>query len=134
MRTKEALPAVGSSSSSATTLTSGPPKVNRFDAAAGTLCSAFDVLAQHQLFRDPSDDIDPPEEQVFIASWVDYCNKYGMGYALTDGSVGMHFNDSCHTSNSSETCFICTDQLDGETDWKLCIAVPVMQTLLPREL
>jgi len=27
-------------------------------------------------------------------SWVDYCNKYGMGYALTDGSVGVHFNDS----------------------------------------
>lgn len=34
------------------------------------------------------------EERVFIASWVDYCNKYGMGYALTDGSVGVHFNDS----------------------------------------
>ena len=27
-------------------------------------------------------------------SWVDYCNKYGMGYALTDGSVGVYFNDS----------------------------------------
>ncbi|KIJ27578.1 hypothetical protein M422DRAFT_271247 [Sphaerobolus stellatus SS14] len=31
--------------------------------------------------------------KVFIVSWVDYCNKYGMGYALTDGSVGVHFND-----------------------------------------
>jgi cell cycle serine/threonine-protein kinase CDC5/MSD2 len=35
-----------------------------------------------------------PEECVFIASWVDYCNKYGMDYDLTDGSVGVHFNDS----------------------------------------
>jgi cell cycle serine/threonine-protein kinase CDC5/MSD2 len=68
--------------------------VNGFDAAAETLCAAFDALAQHQLFRDPSDDINLPEERVFIASWVDYCNKYGMGYALTDGSVGVHFNDS----------------------------------------
>jgi hypothetical protein len=68
--------------------------VNGFDAAAETLCAAFDALARHQLFRDPSDDVDLPEEQVFIASWVDYCNKYGMGYALTDGSVGVHFNDS----------------------------------------
>jgi hypothetical protein len=68
--------------------------VNGFDAAAETLCAAFDALAQHQLFRDPSDDVDLPEERVFIASWVDYCNKYGMGYALTDGSVGVHFNDS----------------------------------------
>ncbi|KAI0247980.1 kinase-like domain-containing protein [Lactifluus subvellereus] len=90
MRTKEALPVVGS----ATIPTSGPPKVNGFDAAAETLCAAFDALAQGQLFRDPSDDMDLPEERVFIASWVDYCNKYGMGYALTDGSVGVHFNDS----------------------------------------
>ncbi|KAH8830063.1 hypothetical protein DL96DRAFT_1525428 [Flagelloscypha sp. PMI_526] len=35
-----------------------------------------------------------PEEPLFIVSWVDYCHKYGMGYALTDGSVGVHFNDS----------------------------------------
>ena len=82
---------LGSSSSSAI---SGPPKVNGFDAAAETLCAAFDAHAQHQLFRDPSDDVNLPEERVFIASWVDYCNKYGMGYALTDGSVGVHFNDS----------------------------------------
>ncbi|KAH9991935.1 kinase-like domain-containing protein [Russula vinacea] len=51
-------------------------RVNGFDAAAETLY------------------VDLPEERVFIASWVDYCNKYGMGYALTDGSVGVHFNDS----------------------------------------
>jgi len=117
VRTREALPVIGETpskhihqdrrlelmdreccidvgaSSGATTPTSGP-KVNGFDAAAETLCAAFDALAQRQLFRDPSDDVDLPEERVFIASWVDYCNKYGMGYALTDGSVGVHFNDS----------------------------------------
>lgn len=32
--------------------------------------------------------------KVFIVSWLDYCNKYGMGYALTDGTVGVYFNDS----------------------------------------
>jgi POLO box duplicated region len=80
--------------SSATTPTPGTPRINGFDAAAETLCTAFDALAQRQLFRDPSDDVDLSEEQIFIASWVDYCNKYGMGYALTDGSVGVHFNDS----------------------------------------
>jgi cell cycle serine/threonine-protein kinase CDC5/MSD2 len=36
----------------------------------------------------------PPTPKNFIVSWLDYCNKYGMGYALTDGSVGVHFNDS----------------------------------------
>ena len=77
-----------------TSATTPTPKVTGFESAAETLCTAFDAYSQGLLFRDPSDDVDLPEERVFIASWVDYCNKYGMGYALTDGSVGVHFNDS----------------------------------------
>lgn len=69
-------------------------KLNGFDAAAQTLTIAFAAKAAGKLFRDPRDDINIPDEKVFIVSWVDYCNKYGMGYALTDGSVGVHFNDS----------------------------------------
>lgn len=70
------------------------PKLNSFDAAAQTLTLAFDAKTVGKLFRDPREDINLPNERVFIVSWVDYCNKYGMGYALTDGSVGVHFNDS----------------------------------------
>jgi phospholipid-translocating ATPase len=33
------------------------------------------------------------------------------------------------TSDQSGTCFIRTDQLDGETDWKLRIAAPLCQHL-----
>jgi phospholipid-translocating ATPase len=33
------------------------------------------------------------------------------------------------TSDSNGTCFIRTDQLDGETDWKLKVAVPSCQKL-----
>ena len=33
------------------------------------------------------------------------------------------------TSDASGTCFIRTDQLDGETDWKLRVAVPECQKL-----
>lgn len=33
------------------------------------------------------------------------------------------------TSDQSGTCFIRTDQLDGETDWKLRAAVPACQKL-----
>ena len=33
------------------------------------------------------------------------------------------------TSESSGTCFIRTDQLDGETNWKLRVAVPFCQSL-----
>lgn len=70
------------------------PRMNGFDAAARTLTLAFDAKAMGKVFRDPREDACLPDERVFIVSWVDYCNKYGMGYALTDGSVGVHFNDS----------------------------------------
>jgi polo-like kinase 1 len=31
---------------------------------------------------------------VFVVSWLDYCAKYGMGFAMSDGTVSVHFNDS----------------------------------------
>ncbi|KAJ4473142.1 kinase-like domain-containing protein [Lentinula aciculospora] len=71
-------------------------QLSGFDAAAHVLTLAFESKAVGRVFRDPREDprIPLPEEKVFIVSWVDYCNKYGMGYALTDGSIGVHFNDS----------------------------------------
>lgn len=33
---------------------------------------------------------------VFVSKWIDYSNKYGLGYQLTNGCVGVHFNDSTH--------------------------------------
>lgn len=33
------------------------------------------------------------------------------------------------TSEESGACFLRTDQLDGETDWKLKIAIPYFQKL-----
>ncbi len=32
--------------------------------------------------------------KVFISKWIDYSNKYGLGYQLRDGAVGVYFNDS----------------------------------------
>lgn len=52
------------------------------------------------------EDSDLPPAKVFIVSWVDYCNKYGMGYALTDGSVGVHFNDSTSVVLSADKQYV----------------------------
>ena len=84
----------GAAAITPTSATTPTPKVNGFNAAAETLCAAFEAYSQGLLFRDLSDDIELPEERMLIACWVDYCNKYGMGYALTDRSVGVNFNDS----------------------------------------
>lgn len=38
------------------------------------------------------------------------------------------------TSDASGTSFVRTDQLDGETDWKLRVAVPAFQSMTDGEL
>ena len=83
-----------------------PLRVNSFDAAAQTLIAAFDAKNQGRVFRDPAEDANLPPPKVFIVSWVDYCNKYGMGYALSDGSVGVHFNDSSSVILSPDKVYV----------------------------
>ena len=37
---------------------------------------------------------DPASVPIYwIAKWVDYSDKYGLGYQMSDGSVGVLFND-----------------------------------------
>ncbi|KAF7355130.1 Serine/threonine-protein kinase [Mycena sanguinolenta] len=78
---------------------SAPPPVPKeapspFIATSDTLTTAFIAYSRGQTFPVQLPEHSLADERVFIVSWVDYCNKYGMGYALTDGSVGVHFNDS----------------------------------------
>ena len=38
---------------------------------------------------------DPASVPIFwVSKWVDYSDKYGLGYQLCDNSVGVLFNDS----------------------------------------
>jgi hypothetical protein len=36
----------------------------------------------------------PAKPAVWVAKWVDYSNKYGLGYLLSNGVCGAYFNDS----------------------------------------
>ncbi|XP_068228499.1 serine/threonine-protein kinase PLK2-like [Palaemon carinicauda] len=47
----------------------------------------------------------PPNQNhtpLFITKWIDYSNKYGFGYQLSDHSVGVFFNDLTRISISSD--------------------------------
>uniref|UniRef100_A0A914RNF7 polo kinase n=1 Tax=Parascaris equorum TaxID=6256 RepID=A0A914RNF7_PAREQ len=47
----------------------------------------------HVLFADEAED--PAAVPVFwVSKWVDYSDKYGLGYQLCDNSVGVVFNDN----------------------------------------
>ena len=32
-------------------------------------------------------------EEPFIRKWIDYSNRYGVGYLLSNSAVGVYFND-----------------------------------------
>jgi len=34
-----------------------------------------------------------PDSRVWVNKWVDYSSKYGLGYTLSNSSVGVFFND-----------------------------------------
>jgi len=36
----------------------------------------------------------PENNEVWVKKWVDYSSKYGLGYLLSNGSVGVFFNDN----------------------------------------
>jgi len=42
------------------------------------------------------DEVEDPKASpmVWVSKWVDYSSKYGVGYTLSDGSLGVYFNDS----------------------------------------
>ncbi|KZO95394.1 kinase-like protein [Calocera viscosa TUFC12733] len=69
-------------------------RAHALDGTARTLNDAFAAREQGRLWRDPALDARLPGKVVFVQSWVDYTHKYGMGYALTDGTTGVYFNDS----------------------------------------
>ena len=71
-----------------------PSQPNGFDAVAQTLTISFDARAAGRIFRDPQSHLPLPDERLFIVTWVDYCKKNRMGYALTDRRVGVYFNGS----------------------------------------
>lgn len=37
----------------------------------------------------------------FVTKWIDYSNKYGFGFQLSDHSVGVLFNDTTRISYSA---------------------------------
>lgn len=39
-----------------------------------------------------------PQSFLWVTKWVDYSNKYGFGYQLSNQSVGVLFNEGTHLS------------------------------------
>lgn len=71
-------------------------------AKAASTGQTYSLISLYKLLggclqRIPTDVIPLPVAlslPVSISKWIDYSNKYGFGFQLSDGSVGVNFNDS----------------------------------------
>lgn len=55
-----------------------------------------------------------PERNVTVKKWIDYSSKYGIGYALNNGMIGVYFNDSTKMLTCSEDNFFYIERVDRE--------------------
>lgn len=57
----------------------------------------LNISSNHVLNKSPQKNkVHEVQENQFVSvkKWIDYSSKYGIGYALSNGSIGVYFNDS----------------------------------------
>ncbi|XP_054724562.1 serine/threonine-protein kinase PLK1-like [Uloborus diversus] len=85
----------------------GPTKALLLDGAAPKDSYLSELLAMldsilkcnpEALYTGQPEDAQDPSAVpfVWISKWVDYSDKYGIGYQLCDNSIGVFYNDSTH--------------------------------------
>ena len=53
-------------------------------------------------------------ESVTVKKWIDYSSKYGIGYTLSNGMVGVYFNDSTKILSAADQYFYYIQRIDRE--------------------
>lgn len=59
------------------------------------------LILRHSVLAPAADDIPKSSNSCslqWVTKWVDYSNKYGFGYQLSDHTVGVLFNNGTHMS------------------------------------
>lgn len=65
-----------------------------------------EVSPNHPVRKDP--------EPVSVKKWIDYSSKYGIGYTLSNGVMGVYFNDSTKILAAGEEHFHYIERVDRE--------------------
>ncbi|XP_044527838.1 inactive serine/threonine-protein kinase PLK5 [Gracilinanus agilis] len=82
-------------------LRSHPPGTEESPGFPGDGAEVAARLLKNCLDFMPAGEQDPPGRQqpvLWVTKWVDYSNKYGFGYELSDGSTGVLLRDGTHIS------------------------------------
>lgn len=72
------------------------------DSTMGSVADTVARVLRGCLENMPESDHIPKEQLAasfqWVTKWVDYSNKYGFGYQLSDHTVGVLFNNGAHMS------------------------------------
>ena len=82
------------SSLTAVTLTAPAPSTTPATTAASAAPTLPCVMEESFLATADTSDSSLPPPALYLDKWVDYSSKYGLAYLLSDGRVGVYFNDS----------------------------------------
>ena len=93
------------STATSTILSSLRPFINSLEAFAGSRLHTLSPTPAATIAAVKSSRRGESNKHIFITKWVDYTNKYGVAYILTDGTCTAMFNDN--------TSFV-VDSIGGE--------------------
>jgi polo-like kinase 1 len=54
--------------------------------------------------------------KIWVKKWVDYSDKYGLGYILSNGNIGVHFNDNTKILSQNTSFFYITKKENSQED------------------
>ena len=90
------------------------PKKKFLDQVIASLSACISVKKEESSCEDQEQDV-LKLAPVFISKWVDYSNKFGFGFQMSDGSVGVLFNDKTKIGSTSESDQVEFTDLNGKT-------------------
>lgn len=63
---------------------------------------------------------------IFVSKWIDYSNKYGFGYQLSDKTVGVLFNEGTRICQTmlEEPCYEYTNMMGKSVAWRAATPPP----------
>ena len=86
--------ALASSLTAVTLTTPASASATNAAAAASAVSTLPCVMEESFLATADTSSSSQPPPALFLDKWVDYSSKYGLAYLLSDGRIGVYFNDS----------------------------------------
>ncbi|XP_048845960.1 serine/threonine-protein kinase PLK3 isoform X2 [Brienomyrus brachyistius] len=87
------------------------PKASEDGLTPATVAQLVIKVLRDCLSSMPTASVNPPcligSQFVWVTKWVDYSNKYGFGYQLSNQDIGVLFNDGTHLSLCDQRKTVC---------------------------